>query len=177
MMNNYLIINLIGKDQVGIANQVIEFITSSGCNIIDSNINIFGEEFTATFFVCSSSMNILKLENSLPLKAQSLNLLSVTKATKNHLDFTHQKYKYLIQVPDSIGIIKDIIVLFKNHKINIQSLNTKLKVVDSTNFLYVEIIIRTNNLITLNILRKELELMCSKLSASLNTYVINDEET
>ncbi|ASK77791.1 hypothetical protein CF386_01210 [Paraphotobacterium marinum] len=177
MMNNYLIINLIGKDQIGIANQIIEFITNSGCNIIDSNINIFGEQFTATFFVYSNSINILKLENNLPLKAQSLNLLSVTKITKNHLDIANQKYKYLIQVPDSIGIIKNIISLFKNHKINIQSLNTKLKDVNSTNFLCIEIIVRSNNMITLNNLKKELEIICSKLSASLNTYVINDEET
>ena len=43
----------------------------------------------------------MKLENTLPLKAQSLNLLSVTKVTKNHLDLSQQKYKYLIQVPEA----------------------------------------------------------------------------
>ncbi len=69
-MKQHLVLTAVGTDRPGICNQVVKLVTQAGCNIVDSRIAIFGNEFTLIMLLTGSTSNITRVETQMPLLGQ-----------------------------------------------------------------------------------------------------------
>ncbi|GAL14789.1 glycine cleavage system transcriptional antiactivator GcvR [Vibrio astriarenae] len=91
-MNQHLVITAIGSDRPGVCNQLVHHVTSAGCNIIDSRIALFGNEFTLIMLISGSAPSVTRVETTLPLLGQELDLITIMKRTSEHTE-TSNDYK------------------------------------------------------------------------------------
>lgn len=80
-LEHYLVITALGADRPGIVNTITRHVSSCGCNIEDSRLAMFGEEFTFIMLLSGSWNAITQLESTLPQKGAELDLLIVMKRT------------------------------------------------------------------------------------------------
>ncbi|GAL30571.1 glycine cleavage system transcriptional antiactivator GcvR [Vibrio variabilis] len=64
-MNQYLVITAVGTDRPGICNEVVHLVANAGCNIIDSRIAMFGNEFTLIMLISGTPSYITRVETTL----------------------------------------------------------------------------------------------------------------
>lgn len=65
-MTHYLVVTAIGTDRPGIVNEVTRHVSGCGCNIVDSRLGIFGNEFTFIMLLSGDWNSLMQLEISLP---------------------------------------------------------------------------------------------------------------
>lgn len=125
-MSQHLVITAVGSDRAGIGNQVIHLVSEIGCNIIDSRIAIFGNEFTLIMLVSGNNAQIAKVEHSLPLLGQEQDLITMMKRTSRHREapqtFTLEAN---IQASDKIGLTEGITHFFAERRIGLDSLSAR----------------------------------------------------
>lgn len=131
---NYLVINAIGRDRPGISHQLFKLISAAGCNIIDSKISIFGEEFTLMMYISGNPAQITQAENSLPRFCADNQLLSTMKRTDQQ---HHQQKQYRLEANvecgDRLGIVESFTDFYASRNIDIESMSAKtITNVDST---------------------------------------------
>lgn len=81
-MTHHLVVTAIGENRAGIVNEVARHVTDCGCNIVDSRLGIFGNEFTFILLLSGSWNQITRLETTLPLFGQSQELITMMKRTQ-----------------------------------------------------------------------------------------------
>ncbi|GAA3719547.1 ACT domain-containing protein [Oceanisphaera sediminis] len=81
-MTHHLVVTAIGENRAGIVNEVARQVTDCGCNIVDSRLGIFGNEFTFILLLSGSWNQITRLETTLPLFGQSQALITMMKRTQ-----------------------------------------------------------------------------------------------
>ncbi|WP_445400023.1 glycine cleavage system protein R [Zobellella sp. An-6] len=81
-MTHHLVVTAIGENRPGIVNEVARHVTDCGCNIVDSRLGIFGNEFTFILLLSGSWNQITRLETTLPLFGQSQELITMMKRTQ-----------------------------------------------------------------------------------------------
>ncbi|MBY5990961.1 glycine cleavage system protein R [Ferrimonas balearica] len=89
-MTQYLAVTAMGTDRPGIVNKLAKLTASCDCDIIDSRVAIFGNEFSLIMLVGGSYAAIARLEAELPVHAAQWELLTICKRTSEHtpMDFT-----------------------------------------------------------------------------------------
>ncbi|BDY05826.1 ACT domain-containing protein [Ferrimonas sp. YFM] len=88
-MTQYLAVTAMGTDRPGIVNQLAKLTASCDCDIIDSRMATYGNEFNLIMLVAGSHTAITLMENQLPAKAAELDLLTITKRTSEHVPQNH----------------------------------------------------------------------------------------
>lgn len=83
-MTHYLVVTAIGTDRPGIVNEVTRHVSGCGCNIVDSRLGIFGNEFTFIMLLSGDWNSLMQLEISLPLRSQEWELITMMKRTERH---------------------------------------------------------------------------------------------
>lgn len=130
-MKHQLIITFLGADKAGILEEIASSCCSLNCNILDSRLAHYGQDFSFTMIVEGSLPCITKAEYSIPALAQRLDLLCMLKRTKQH---TKQHLVHLADVElsgtDSVCIMKGITALFSQHDIHINAFRQKTIEVD-----------------------------------------------
>ncbi|MFH7564315.1 MULTISPECIES: glycine cleavage system protein R [Oceanimonas] len=81
-MTHHLVVTAIGENRAGIVNEVARHVSDCGCNIVDSRLGIFGNEFTFILLLSGSWNEITRLETTLPLFGQSQQLITMMKRTQ-----------------------------------------------------------------------------------------------
>lgn len=71
-MTQHLVITAVGTDRPGICNQVVQLVTQSGCNIIDSRIAMFGEEFTLIMLLSGKATILLEWKQLYPCLVRNM---------------------------------------------------------------------------------------------------------
>ncbi|MCL2914811.1 glycine cleavage system transcriptional repressor [Shewanella corallii] len=108
-MTNYLVVTAMGADRPGIVSKLARLASDCDCDIVDSRMAIFGNEFTLIMMVSGSWAAITKIETSLPGLSLEMELLTVMKRTSKH---TPQNYISRIEVnfqgSDQRGTMKQI---------------------------------------------------------------------
>lgn len=108
-MTNYLVVTAMGSDRPGIVSKLARLASDCECDIVDSRMALFGNEFTLIMMVSGSWAAITRIENSLPQLSVELELLTVMKRTSKH---TPQNYVHRIEVSfngqDQRGTMKRI---------------------------------------------------------------------
>lgn len=175
MMSQHLVITAIGTDRAGISNQVIHLVSSTGCNIIDSRIALFGNEFTLIMLISGTKIQISKIETTLPLLGQEHDLITMMKRTLPHSDSKHSyRVEVVIQSDDKQGLTEQFTQFFADRNIGLASLSAQTINKDKTNHQYDQfhIFMRASVESEYNLmqLQEEFNALCNTLSVegSLN---------
>ncbi|QYJ73717.1 MULTISPECIES: glycine cleavage system protein R [Shewanella] len=108
-MTNYLVVTAMGSDRPGIVSKLARLASDCDCDIVDSRMALFGNEFTLIMMVSGSWAAITKIEAALPPLSVEMELLTVMKRTSRH---TPQNYVSRIEVEfhgkDQRGTMKRI---------------------------------------------------------------------
>jgi glycine cleavage system transcriptional repressor len=125
-MPQHLVITAVGTDRPGICNQVIHLVTQSGCNIVDSRIALFGNEFTLLMLLSGNSSHITRVETTLPVLGHEHGLITMMKRTSPHLD---SPLSYTVEVfvesEDKQGLTEKFTEFFADRGIGLSSLSAQ----------------------------------------------------
>jgi glycine cleavage system transcriptional repressor len=108
-MTHYLVVTAMGEDRPGLVSRLARLASDCDCDIVDSRMAIFGNEFTLIMMISGSWSAITKIENLLPNLSVELELMTIMKRTSKH---TPKNYISRIEVTftgeDQRGTIKKI---------------------------------------------------------------------
>jgi len=125
-MSQHLVITAVGSDRPGISNQVIHLVTSADCNIVDSRIALFGNEFTLIMLISGSQNGITRVETTLPLLAQEHGLITMMKRTQPHTEPDHSyRVEVFIESDDKQGLTEQFTQFFADRNIGLSSLSAQ----------------------------------------------------
>ncbi|WP_108650235.1 glycine cleavage system protein R [Dongshaea marina] len=128
-MSHYLVVSAIGKNRSSIVHQIASHVAECGCNIIDSRLAIFGQEFTLMMLLSGNWNSMAQVEATLPLKSQELDLVSVMKRTSEQ---ELRSYSYSvdanIEIQDTPGILKHFTQFFTDIQAELHSLQSEIYV-------------------------------------------------
>ena len=119
----YLVVTAIGTDRTGIINDLTRLVNECSCNILDSRMAIFGQEFTFIMLLSGDRLAISKIENSLPSTSHALGLLTMMKRTTRHQELPDSKGFAIEYVgPDIPGTLNKVTDFLAHKHVNISSL-------------------------------------------------------
>ncbi|MGO1298606.1 MAG: glycine cleavage system protein R [Vibrio sp.] len=170
-MTQYLVITAIGTDRPGISNQIVQLVTQSNLNIVDSRIALLGEEFSLLMMVSGSSNALARLETHFPSFGRQHDLITMMKrttlkATPNHT----YVIEAFVESDDRPSIAEEITTFFAQRHIGIESLsaqtdNTVITGADDTRF-HMTLSAKVTVDYNLLQLQEEFEQLCSILHVS-----------
>ncbi|ACA86458.1 MULTISPECIES: glycine cleavage system protein R [Shewanella] len=94
-MSNHLVVTAMGADRPGIVSKFARLASECDCDIVDSRMALFGNEFTLIMMLSGSWASITKMESTLPGLSVELELMTVMKRTSKH---TAQHYVSRLEV-------------------------------------------------------------------------------
>lgn len=174
MLQN-LVITALGCNSPGIVHKLIGHVSNCGCNIVDSKLAIFGNEFTLIMLLSGEWNAMIQLESSLPLKSQELDLITMMKRTERHepISYDHT-IEVEITIPDATGIIEKFTLFFTNNNLNLAGLRSEiLAETDCPDILKAHFTLNTTSDCDLTILESELSGLCTILNADYQFIVDN----
>ncbi|SHH24773.1 glycine cleavage system protein R [Ferrimonas marina] len=83
-MTQFLAVTAMGTDRPGIVNELAKLTAGCDCDIIDSRVAIFGNEFSLIMLVGGDYAAVTRLESELPVAAATLDLMTICKRTSRH---------------------------------------------------------------------------------------------
>ncbi|MEI6858861.1 MAG: ACT domain-containing protein [Shewanella sp.] len=83
-MSNHLVVTAMGSDRPGIVSKFARLASECDCDIVDSRMALFGNEFTLIMMLSGSWASITKMEIQLPILCVELELMTVMKRTSKH---------------------------------------------------------------------------------------------
>ena len=134
IMNKYMILFALGKNRLGIVDEVSSYLFERNANIEDSRMAVMGGHFSITcLFSCSSE----ELES---IKADIKNLTDLGLATSLHEADNPDSMQTEASLPlklevismDHPGIVQNIVHILKKYNVCVQSLDTELKAMPHT---------------------------------------------
>ena len=124
-MTHYLVVTAIGTDRPGIVNEVTRHVSGCGCNIVDSRLGIFGNEFTFIMLLSGDWNSLMQLEISLPLRSQEWDLITMMKRTERHQSLQYDvRASADLLIRDEPGIVSQCTQFFSEHGWNIQAMQS-----------------------------------------------------
>jgi len=174
-MTQNLVITALGSNSPGIVHKLIGHVSNCGCNIVDSKLAIFGNEFTLIMLLSGEWNAMIQLESSLPLKSQELDLITMMKRTERHepINYDHT-IEVEVTIPDATGIIEKFTLFFTNNNLNLAGLRSEILTdTGSADILKAHFTLNTTSDCDLAILESELCGLCTILNAEYQFIVDN----
>ncbi|QIR14458.1 glycine cleavage system protein R [Shewanella aestuarii] len=84
-MTNHLVVTAMGTDRPGLVSRLARLASECDCDIVDSRMALFGNEFTLIMMIAGSWPAITKIESLLPSLSVELELMTVMKRTSKHV--------------------------------------------------------------------------------------------
>lgn len=127
-MNNFLVVTAIGSDRPGIVNELTQLVMETNCNIVDSRLAVFGNEFTLILLLSGQWNAITRFENDLSIRSAELELITLMKRTSEHqlVSYTNQMVIKL-DGKDAPGCIGQFTQYLAQQQIDLSSFRTKAK--------------------------------------------------
>ncbi|WP_340620381.1 glycine cleavage system transcriptional repressor [Xenorhabdus siamensis] len=165
---HFLVITALGADRPGIVNTITRLVNTCGCNIEDSRLAMFGEEFTFIMLLSGSWNSITLIESTLPQSAAKLELLVVMKRTRSGAQTKFPSMVSVrVDVDDSPGIVERFTNLFTTQNFNIAELVSKTHPVDENMPARLQIQITGHNPLDDNgtVFKETFYRLCTELNA------------
>ena len=125
-MTHYLVVTAIGTDRPGIVNEVTRHVSGCGCNIVDSRLGIFGNEFTFIMLLSGDWNAMTQVENTLPRRSHELELITMMKRTAPHTVAHYPlQAEAEIVIRDGAGIVSRCTQFFCDQGWNIHALRSE----------------------------------------------------
>ncbi|OAJ94075.1 glycine cleavage system protein R [Vibrio bivalvicida] len=174
-MTQHLVITAVGTDRPGVCNQVVHLVTQSGCNIVDSRIALFGNEFTLIMLLTGNKAAVTRVETTLPLLGQEHDLITIMKRTSTHahLDNTYT-LEVFVESDDKPGLTEKFTNFFAEKNIGLSSLSAqtidKQKIDSEKDQFHIAITATVDSECNLMQLQEEFDNLCQDLAVqgSLN---------
>lgn len=173
---HFLVITALGTDRPGIVNTITRLVSTCGCNIEDSRLAMFGEEFTFIMLLSGSWNAIALIESALPQKGAELELLIVMKRTRCGIQTKFPStITVKVDVDDSPGIVERFTSLFTAQNLNIAELVSKTHPDEGNNSARLEIQITGHHPLSDNgtIFKETFYQLCKELNAQGTVNVQN----
>lgn len=124
-MSQQLVVAAIGKDTTGIVSKLAHLVADCNCNINDSRMAIFGNEFTFIMLISGAPSAISRIEHLLPGLGMELELTTMTKRTTER-PVKPAPVHYVLEYhgPDKVGTLDAVTGLLAKHNIYIGSLQS-----------------------------------------------------
>ncbi|WP_114786830.1 glycine cleavage system protein R [Vibrio tetraodonis] len=180
-MTQHLVITAVGADRPGVCNHIVQLVTKSGCNIIDSRIALFGNEFTLIMLLSGTNANITRVETRLPLLAQELDLITMMKRTSEH-EQTDDSYhvEVFIESEDKAGITEKFTQFFADKSIGLSSLSAqtihKDKTLSAKKQFHIAITAKVDAHFNLMQLNEEFDALCTNLKVQGSLHFIKNSQ-
>ena len=164
----YLVITAIGENKTGLVSELAGLVYQCGCNVVDSKMAIFANEFSIIMLLEGEHADLLQLETQLPPLAMSLSLLTMMKRTqKRHLaDDLNNHYLITIDGPDKAGTIKVFTSYLAKQGIDITSLKSGTEIRQGNKWQSAQIECLMPNEQTVNSIESEFVSLCSSYEMS-----------
>jgi glycine cleavage system transcriptional repressor len=124
-MDNYLVVNALGKNRPEDLEQFTRAIKESGCHIAESRMTVLGNEFCMLMMLAGPWDSVAKIEGLLPRLAEKLSMSIITQRTAPvRPGGNFMPYAIDVVAVDRAGIVHDIVNFIHENKIGIQELQT-----------------------------------------------------
>jgi len=124
-MKAHAILTAIGRDRVGIVDDLTTAILDKRCNIEESRMAVLGGEFAVMLLLSGDSGDIESLIKETPQMAELLDLhISMKETVAPKSDPNLRPYMIESVSLDTPGIVHSITSLLRRHGINIEDLET-----------------------------------------------------
>lgn len=125
-MAQQLVVTAIGADRTGIVSKLARLVSDCNCNIVDSRMAIFGNEFTFIMLISGDGAAISKIEFLLPSLGLELDLLTMTKRTSGRL-LPQLSAPYVLEYTgvDRVGTLGAMSSLLAEHQVYIGALRSE----------------------------------------------------
>ncbi len=124
-MTEHLVVTAMGTDRSGIVSKLARLASDCDCDIVDSRMAIFGNEFTLILMLSGSWSAITKIESNIPSLSAELELLTVVKRTSKYIQ---TNYATRIEVSftgkDERGTMKSITEFLAAKNVDVASLRS-----------------------------------------------------
>lgn len=179
-MTHNLVITALGTNSPGIVHKLIGHVSNCGCNIVDSKLAIFGNEFTLIMLLSGEWNAMMQIESSLPLKSQELDLITMMKRTEKHIAVNYDyTIEFEVTIPDATGLIEQFTQFFAKHNLNLAGLRSEVISVetdDAPDTLKANFTLNTTHDCVLNQLESDLAALCQSLNAQYK-FVVESKTT
>ncbi|MFD2166910.1 glycine cleavage system protein R [Thalassotalea euphylliae] len=126
-MSQYLVLTAMGADRTGCVSELTNLASECGCNILDSRMAIFGQEFTLIMLLQGDARAINLIEARIPKTAVELELITMMKRTSGYSTLeSAQQYVAEYTGIDQPGILKAVTAFFAHRNIDISSLKSDI---------------------------------------------------
>ncbi|WP_409422515.1 ACT domain-containing protein [Pseudaeromonas sp. ZJS20] len=124
-MPHHLVVTAMGRDRPAVAHALIAFVSQCGCNIVDSQLAILGQEFTLSLLLSGDWNALARLESTLPEEAQKLALITLIKRTQQAEPAPDRpSATAVLLVPDSPGLISRLTDFIRRQGWDIRALQS-----------------------------------------------------
>lgn len=125
-MAQQLVVTAIGADRTGIVSKLARLVSDCNCNIVDSRMAIFGNEFTFIMLISGDGAAISKIEFLLPSLGLELDLLTMTKRTSSR-SLPQLSAPYVLEYTgvDRVGTLGAMSSLLAEHQVYIGALRSE----------------------------------------------------
>lgn len=124
-MDNYLVVNALGKNSPAELEQFTRAIKESGCRITESRMTVLGEEFCMQILLAGPWDSIAKIEDQLSKLGEKLALSLLTRRTSPAIPAgNYMPYAIDVVAFDRAGIVHDIVNFIHENRLGIQELQT-----------------------------------------------------
>ncbi|MDN3609402.1 glycine cleavage system protein R [Vibrio ostreicida] len=180
-MTHHLVITAVGTDRPGVCNQVVHLVTQSGCNIVDSRIALFGNDFTLIMLLSGNATAVTRVETTLPLLGQDLDLITITKRTSEHACIDNSyRIEVLVESEDKVGLTEKFTQFFADRNIGLSSLSAqvvdKTKALSTTNQFHIGITATCAAEYDMSNLEQEFNALCLSLDVKGDINMTNNSQ-
>ena len=124
-MKSHAILTAMGKDRVGIVDDLTTLILEGQCNVEESRMAVLGGEFAVILLLSGDPKNVKALVENTPAKGKSLALQISMKETQPPQGAPEARPYLLESVSlDTPGIVHSITALLRRFGVNIDDLET-----------------------------------------------------
>ncbi len=176
-MSHNLVITAMGSDRPGIVNELTKHISSTGCNIVDSRLAIFGSEFTLIMMLSGSWNAITQVESSLAIQGQELELITMMKRTSPHktINYAHSGQAQ-IKINDRPGIIEQYTQFFADNALSLVAIKSETEHSAGQEMLLAHFSFYVPAEHNIQTIKKQFSTLCAELDANF-TLVFTESPT
>ena len=159
-MANFLVVTAIGTDRPGIVNELTKIVTQTDCNIVDSRLAVFGNEFTLILLLSGQWNAITRFEADLSERSAQLELVTIMKRTSEHKLASYSgQVSIKLDGQDAPGCIGQFTEYLAERRIDLSSFRTKAK----SGYQQIEMLVNLTDNVDYDALKKDFNLLAQQL--------------
>ncbi|EKE86864.1 glycine cleavage system protein R [Idiomarina xiamenensis] len=173
-MSQQLIITAMGSNRVGIVKQVTELVSDCDCNIVDSRMALFGQEFVLTLLLAGTSASLDRIEHLLPTSAIRMELLTMSKRTQPRPlpPFPHRA-EIILRGNDAPGILKSISDVLADAAVDIVSLRSESEQMADCTCLQMSLVVQASDEDSYQRMQKHIQAHCQTLAIDCQIHALS----